>query len=675
MHIKIFSTVLIAFLLLIGCGGGDSSKKAQKRSYQVALSDDFLDGAIVEDSLKQIATYEGKGIYTFKKEPIGTITLKGGTFENTNIPNKMTIEIDASSKILSPIASFFYKYPHLKDRVLKALQAKEINYTINKNLALFRTSKIVYIMASNDLLDSFATSLKEAKNYNDIFQAARNTAKISPRATTIDAYLALITLSFFDVSKFSYIPGLTNNLELLVTSTFPKNNDTNIAKNALLYIQFNKSVKQDSKDKVTLKETLSGNNVKIDATVSRNFIHIDPDNDLKDNTKYTLSISSAIQSEDNKTLKNPQDVVFTTSDITDNTAPQVAQATGIETGTTTHTSLSVTGKTFKASGESIKVTFSEAVDPSSIVGKNLVYVKNTSGTTIAVQSSCAASNCTTSGSLDSTKKVYTIELKLNDGNYQLFVDKSIKDLAGNSMGSDYTQNFTVQATPTTPTPTPTPFSLTTSIANGATNIAIDHTITLNFSKTTTPLVGQITMQDITGGVTPTPQAIQLSPNFGNASQNFSLTPPPAFKYKKGHKYKLTISKDIEDGSGTKLSTTDITREFDIIPKTKIVKVWAKRGASFVELSTTGTNLISGPTNAEFRVEFSQAINTGSLSSQATINGTTLSVPITNAGTNTYEFTKNLPTAVTGPATLTIPNTVQDTDTQNIESTLSYTFTY
>lgn len=885
MRMGIFATVLTVFLLFIGCGGGEStSQKADKRSYKVSLVDDFLEGATVKDSYGQVATYKGKGVYLFSKEPQGTISLEGGLFENTNIPNQMKMEIDATSKKLSPIASLFYKYPHLKDKILTALNAKEADYTINKNLALFRTSKIIYIMASNDLLDNFATSLQNVSNYEDIIQTARSVSKVSPRAGTIDTYLALITLSFFDIDSFSSLPNITDKAELLISSTYPKNNEIDIPINAIFNIAFNKNIQSSSvENQITLKKTNSGEIVEIDTKVNDNFISIKPD-DLENNTKYTISISSKVKSKDNKNLKNPQNIDFTTSSIADTekpkiddikpqngknidygekviikfskainvatlnsgititqitnlgvrnpitnlkfnsldgnkkviienflegnsfykyelnissaikdlagnplekgenilfvvnadtaspeivsispedetslvdtntdiiikfnepinkfsaytnttitrvkdgktftfahslndqntimtirptnltnnskyqikigtnladtsgnklksektstfttgtldeTPPQVAQATAIQTGTTALVSLSDTSKTFKAKGEPIKVTFNEAIDPSSIAGKNLVYIKDSTNNVVSIQNSCTTANCSTSGWLDSTGKIYTIGLELNDGSYTLVVDNKIKDLAGNSMGSDYTQTFIVKSTTTA-------FSLSMPLYNGATNIPINQSLDLNFNKLTAINVGQITLQDITN-VTPVNHGFTLSPTFGSSAKNFKAT--PALPLKKGHKYKLTISKDITDTSGTKLDTADIVREFSTIPKTGVVRLLGEIGTigsnTFVPIEASGTTKIRA-NSPKFRLEFTQPVNQGSFATNIKIGGVSLgAVPITTPSANTYQF--SVSALVLGENQLTVSSTLKDEDNQDINATTTFKF--
>lgn len=191
--------MLIASVMLFACGAeNNTSTKASPQGYEVRLQGDWLNDAVVVDSNNQMAAYKGKGVYLFKQKPQGEITLTGGTFANSGAPNKMVMKIDAKSNTLSPLNSFFYAYPQLQDNVLTALKNSGSG---NNAAALANTSKLVYIMASHNLLDPFSRSLHQAKSYGDIFRSARSTALLGSSSTIIDTYLlAMLTLSFFDIA-------------------------------------------------------------------------------------------------------------------------------------------------------------------------------------------------------------------------------------------------------------------------------------------------------------------------------------------------------------------------------------------------------------------------------------------------------------------------------------------
>lgn len=211
MVLKLITSILVS-LTLIGCVGEESSSKPNNatQGYEVTLSGDWINGATVVDSNNQKATYKGKGVYVFNKKPQGQITLSGGRFAKTNARNQMVMRVDANTRTLSPVNSFLYENPHLKDKVLNALSHSSTgNQTLDKQ-TLSKTSKVIYLMASNNLLSPFSRSLNSVQSYNDIVRSARAASQQSNNSALINASLALMTLSFFDITNKADIAKITN---------------------------------------------------------------------------------------------------------------------------------------------------------------------------------------------------------------------------------------------------------------------------------------------------------------------------------------------------------------------------------------------------------------------------------------------------------------------------------
>lgn len=459
MRTKVLLVSLIISMLLLSCGGGDgnsSRNETQSRAYSISLSDDWLNGADVKDSNNQKATYRGKGVYVFKSKPKGTITLKGGIFENSNVKNKMTMKVDANSKHLSPVASFFYEYPNLKEKILSAFNTDDIDYTKTKNIALFKTSKIIYIMSINNLKNEFANSLEgDIKNYNDVMKVARDISKTSPRADIINANLAAITLSYFDIEDSSIISKIVEDKEFSILSTSPTNNDKDIPTNTQLSVKFSKKLKTSNlKENIVLKETQS--KTKIDADISANdsVIYIIPKQTLKENTSYTLDLSKSIQSIDGESLSIPISISFTTSNDTDKTKPKVDSIYPKNGAKIDY-------------GEKATITFDEAIDKNSIANGIKVF-KLVSTNSNEVKLSFTLSN---------SDKTVTIDNFLDDdSNYKLEVNTNTTDLAGNNLEKNYNIDFTVNKD-TTP-----PKLLSVSPKDGDTGVSTDTGVAVKFNE-------------------------------------------------------------------------------------------------------------------------------------------------------------------------------------------------
>lgn len=217
MQIKLFILILVSLVLTSCVGTEDTSNKTQaattqQQSHEIQLTGDWIKDAKVVDSNNQQAVYKGKGVYSFKSQPQGTITLTGGRFENTGLANKMPLRADASSKTLSTMDSFFHQYPHSKNKMLKALGSKGDNQKAHYN-----TEKIIYLMASNNLLNQFSNSLGNVKSYSDIVASARSSSSSSTNANAINLSLLMLSLSFFDINNSSHTDKVINSSKRYVT--------------------------------------------------------------------------------------------------------------------------------------------------------------------------------------------------------------------------------------------------------------------------------------------------------------------------------------------------------------------------------------------------------------------------------------------------------------------------
>ncbi len=120
-----------------------------------------------------------------------------------------------------------------------------------------------------------------------------------------------------------------------------------------------------------------------------------------------------------------------------------------------------------ATSVSPSVTFSEAMDPSTLGGN--VYVRKSGGATVGA-----------SVSYNAATKVYTVNPNVNldpSTNYEIVVKAAVADTAGNTLGADFVAGFTTAA------PAPVAPQVTAqSPAPGTTGVAVGTVVTATFDQ-------------------------------------------------------------------------------------------------------------------------------------------------------------------------------------------------
>ena len=121
-----------------------------------------------------------------------------------------------------------------------------------------------------------------------------------------------------------------------------------------------------------------------------------------------------------------------------------------------------------ATNTNVTITFSEAMDASTINSTNITIKPTAGGANLTATVTCN-SPCTTA-TLDPAADL------LNNTNYTVTVTTGVKDLAGNALAANSTSTFTTIADTIAPTVT------ATSPVNGATGVATSTTVTVTFSE-------------------------------------------------------------------------------------------------------------------------------------------------------------------------------------------------
>lgn len=143
---------------------------------------------------------------------------------------------------------------------------------------------------------------------------------------------------------------------------------------------------------------------------------------LAPNTVYTGTITTAVKDVAGNALATNCTWNFTTSALADVTAPTVISVTPAVNAT----SIAVSAKP--------AVTFSEAINPSTVTSSTFVLKNGSTVVTGAIVTSGATATFTPSSALTGNT-VYTVT-----------IETGVKDVAGNSMASNYSWSFTTVAT-------------------------------------------------------------------------------------------------------------------------------------------------------------------------------------------------------------------------------------
>lgn len=413
---------MLISLMLLGCVAEDKAQATMQdeiQGYQVQLDGAWIKDATLVDSNGQIAVYKGNGLYVFKNKPQGTLLLTGGQFEKTGVDNNMTLRADANATRLSKLDSFFYQYPHLKNTLLSAIDAKDANMQRNNRIG---TEKIVYLMASNNLLDEFSSSLQGVQSYNDVLRSARSASAQSGNAEALNVSLLMIGLSFFDVSDESHINKFDANpriLSISPSSTTKIGSASN--KRPTITLIFSEKVDYVNTANVTFTKTGSTTNlVSVSGAVSS--YTLTPNVDLESGVSYTLTLKSGIKDAVGNAL----------SQVTKNYT--AARFSGADTTAPTLSSTSPNSNTpiGSASNKRPAITLNFSENVININDNNVTFEEN--GDPVAFSISGSGSSYTITPSRDLA----------SDENYTLTLKSGITDAAGNAL-AQIIKTYTVRA--------------------------------------------------------------------------------------------------------------------------------------------------------------------------------------------------------------------------------------
>jgi hypothetical protein len=308
------------------------------------------------------------------------------------------------------------------------------------------------------------------------------------------------------------------------------------------------------------------------------------------------------------------------------------------------------GTTGVALGTAPTATFSEAMNNSTLTNATFTLVETSSGTPVSGSVGVSGNTATfTPGAA-----------LLGNTQYTATITTGARDAAGNALASNFTWVFTTATPPDTTPPT----VIARFPANGASNVALNSTVTATFSEpmNNSTLNGTTFTLTVTGTGAPVAGSVSVSGN--------TATFTPGANLAGSTQYTATVSTGAQDLAGNALAsaatwTFTTTTPPDTTPPT-VSSVTPLDGATGVAVGTTVT------------ATFSEAMD------NATLTTATFTLVVTGTGTpvagtvgvsgNTATFT---PTAALSPSTqytATLNTSVRDLAGNALAVPFSWSFT-
>ncbi len=397
-----------------------------------------------------------------------------------------------------------------------------------------------------------------------------------------------------------------------VVSTDPENLATGVAPDKQVSATFSHAMDPSTINTTTFTVTQGLTVISGLVSYSGTTATFTPSNNLAPNTTYTGTISTGAKDMAGNSLASSYIWNFTTA-----AAPVVIPPIV----TSTDPDNLATGVAYD---KIITATFSKAMDPSTITTTTFTITQG-----LAVVSGLVSYSGTTA--------TFTPSANLAPNTtYTGTISAGAKDMAGNSLASNYTWNFTTAAAPVVIPPIVT----STDPDNLATGVALDKIITATFSKAMDPSTITTTTFTITQGLTVISGLVSYSGTTATFTPSANLAPNTT--------YTGTISAGAKDMAGNSLATNYVWSFTtgaapDVTPPTVI--------------STDPANLATGVAlDKMITASFSEAMNSSTITTTSftvQTGGSPVSGTVVYTGTTaTFSPSANLAPNTTYTATIT-----------------------
>jgi hypothetical protein len=431
-----------------------------------------------------------------------------------------------------------------------------------------------------------------------------------------------------------------------VVSTLPANLATNVPTNQVVSATFSEAMDATTINGTTFTLRVTATSVAVAGTAAYNAAThtatFTPSAALASGTTYTATVTTGAKDIAGNAMASNFPWTFIT---VDNVPPTVIAVSPVNAATGVATSTVV------------NVTFSEAMEQSTINATNIKLSVTAGGA--AVAGSVAYNAATNTATFTPTAALVT------GTGYTVTVTTGVKDAAGNSMTVPFTSAFTTFVPDTTP---PTVTSVLP--ANSATNVAVNTAVNITFSEAMDATT--ITTTTIKLNNTNTSAAIAGAVSYNAATHVATFTPTVALA--NGTGYTVTATTGVKDVSGNALASP-FTSTFTTVPAPDttaptVTATLPADGSTNVAINTTVT------------ATFSEAMDPTTITAAGTFTlKLTLAPGTAVAGTVTYDaathvatFTPTSPLANSTGYTATITTAAKDAAGNALAANKVFAFT-
>lgn len=323
-----------------------------------------------------------------------------------------------------------------------------------------------------------------------------------------------------------------DNTPPAVAAVSPQNTATGVAITSAVTVTFSEPMNASTINSTTfnLRNTVTSALVAgvVTYNAAANSATFTPGGPLANGTNYTVTVTTGATDAGGNALASQFTSSFTTALVADVTRPTVVATTPPN------------GATGVATNTAVTVAFSEPMDPTSITTTTVRLTVTTGGALVTG---------TVTYSAGTNTATFTPASPLAHGtSYTLTVTTGAKDVAGNTLLTNFTSSFTTVADTTAPT------VIVTSPANNATNVPVSSAVTVTFSEDmdlTTINGTTFNLQTTVGGVA---KAGTVSYNTATRVATFTATTPLA---PGTTNYTATVTTGARDTAGNGLAGTFI----------------------------------------------------------------------------------------------------------------------
>jgi thiamine monophosphate synthase len=487
--------------------------------------------------------------------------------------------------------------------------------------------------------------------------AATNTATLTPSAALAGSttYTLTVTTGVKDLSGNSLATTFNSVFTTVTVDTTPPtvltvsppNLSTGVPASTIVQVAFSEPMTASTITTSTIFLTNTSTSAVVPASVAynaaRNTATLTPSAALAGSTTFTLTVTTGVKDLSGNSLATTFNSVFTTVTV-DTTPPTVAAvvpaslATNVATNTT------------------VQVTFSEAMDSSTITATNVTLKITT--TSVLVPAVVVYNKATHVATLTPSSV-----LAFATG-YTVTVTTGVKDVAGNALASPFTSTFTTVAAPDTTAPT----IISRSPVDSATGVATTATPTVTFSEAMDQTT--INATNVKLSVTSSSAAVAGTVTYNAATNTATFTPSSPLS--NNTKYTLTVTTGVKDPAGNALAAQS-TSTFTTVADTTAPTILSTSPAN------NATNVV---VTAPVTVTFSEAMDSTTIISPATnikLNVTTGGAVVAgtvtyNAATHVATFTPTSPLTANTNYTATVTTGVKDVAGNPLALNATFTFT-